>query len=135
MLLVLALLQLVLMLASIVLPIPNGVFMPIFLLGASTGRLFGEALQYAFGLTDSELPSAVMSVVGAASLTAGTTHTLSTALIALELTTQQSLLNPVLIGVLCAFGVSGLLSRSIYDQILVLKVERARGTHACMHVT
>ena len=97
------------MLASIVLPIPNGCFMPTFLIGASTGRLYGELIQNIFGYTPEEMPSAFFAVVGAAALTGGTTQTLSTALITLELTGQQRLLTPVLIGVIVSCGVSGLL--------------------------
>ena len=67
------------------------------------------------------LPAAVVSVVGAASLAAGTTQTLSTALIVLEMTREMSFLVPVLLAVIVSCCVSELLSYSIYDQILVLK--------------
>ena len=90
-------------------------------LPAPAGRLYGILLRRAFGYSQSALPDAVLAVVGSAALTAGTTQTLSTALIVLELTGQQRLLTPVLIGVIVSCGVSGLLSKSIYDQILVLK--------------
>ena len=61
--------------------------------------------------------TADFSVIGAAALTAGATQTLSTALITLELTNQQRLLTPVLLGVITSCGLSGLLSKSIYDQV------------------
>ena len=67
------------------------------------------------------LPPAVISVVGAAALAAGTTQTLSTALVCLEFTRQQLLLIPVLLAVVVSCAVSGMFSLSIYDQILVLK--------------
>ena len=106
---------------SINLPIPNGCFMPLFTLGAAFGRMYGRALRALLGYPLATLPDAVFAVVGAAALTAGTTQTLSTALVTIELTGQQELLNPVLIGTAIAFGVTGLVSKSIYDQILVLK--------------
>ena len=116
-----AVLTLVLMLLSITLPIPNGVFFPIFLLGATTGRLYAEVLHSYFHYDGNTLPAAVVSVVGAASLAAGTTQTLSTALIVLEMTREMSFLVPVLLAVIVSCCVSELLSYSIYDQILVLK--------------
>ena len=60
--------------------------------------------------------------MGAAALAAGTTQTLSTALVCLEFTRQQLLLIPVLLAVVVSCAVSGMFSLSIYDQILVLKV-------------
>ena len=59
--------------------------------------------------------------MGAAALAAGTTQTLSTALVCLEFTRQQLLLIPVLLAVVVSCAVSGMFSLSIYDQILVLK--------------
>ena len=55
--------------------------------------------QLAFGIDGNMLPPAVISVVGAAALAAGTTQTLSTALVCLEFTRQQLLLIPVLLAV------------------------------------
>lgn len=118
---VFAALELLLLISSIVLPIPNGCFFPIFVVGAASGRLYAEVAQLLLGYDLDELPAAVVSVVGAASLAAGTTQTLSTALICLEFTRQQQLLIPVLLAVVASCAVSGTLSNSIYDQILVLK--------------
>ena len=50
------------------------------------------------------------------SLIAGATNTLSTTMIVLEVTNQQSLLVPVLIGVISSIGVTNLLSYSVFDQ-------------------
>ena len=111
-------------LCSIVLPLPSGCFMPLFILGASTGRLYGSLLRSVFGYDSATLPDALMAIVGAGALAGGTTHTLSTALLTVELTDQQELITPVLIGVIVACGVSSLFSKSIYDQIMVLKVCR-----------
>ena len=79
------------------LPIPNGCFFPIFIVGAASGRLYAEVAHALIGYDSDQLPAAVVSVVGAAALAAGTTQTLSTALICLEFTRQQQLLIPVLL--------------------------------------
>eukprot|EP00966_Prymnesium_polylepis_P150182 3468993-Prymnesium_polylepis.1 len=64
----------VLMLASINLPIPNGCFMPIFVIGAIIGRLYGEIVHDVLGPSVAHLPTAYFSVIGAAALTAGATQ-------------------------------------------------------------
>ena len=70
-------------------------------------------------LSASFVPSAaVYAVVGAASLVAGVTRTISPAVIALELTKQIDLVVPCLIAVIIACGVSFHLSESFYDSIL-----------------
>lgn len=99
-----ATIETLLLLLSIVIPVPSGCFMPIFVLGAVTGRLYGALLRRSLGYDESALPDAVMAVVGSAALTAGTTATLSTALITIELTGQQELLHPVLLGVIVSCG-------------------------------
>ena len=71
--------ELLLLIASIVLPIPNGCFFPIFVIGAASGRFYAEIAQLVFGIDGDALPPAVVSVAGAAALAAGTTQTLSTA--------------------------------------------------------
>ena len=70
---------------------------PLLSSGAVVGRLYGEVVHLVggHGYSRDELPTAIFAVVGAAALTAGATQTLSTALITLELTNQQKLLNPV----------------------------------------
>ena len=45
MLLIFTLAELLCFLSSIVLPIPNGVFTPIFIIGAASGRLYAEIAQ------------------------------------------------------------------------------------------
>ena len=81
--------ELLLMLLSITMPIPSGVVMPLFTLGASFGRMYGVILRTLVGYSRDDLSDAVFAVVGASALTAGTTQTLSTALITIELTGQQ----------------------------------------------
>ena len=47
---------------------------------------------------------------------AGATNTLSTTVIVLEVTNQQDLLVPILLGVVASCGVTNLLSYSVFDQ-------------------
>ena len=68
---------------------------------------YAEVAQRLIGYDGDELPSAVVSVVGAAALAAGATQTLSTALICLEFTRQQQLLIPVLLAVIASCAASG----------------------------
>ena len=77
---------------------------------ASTGRAPGSATT---------IPGAY-AVVGAAAITSGATHTLSTAVIVFELTGQIQHLVPVLLATLIAYSVAGLFTVSIYDMLLAL---------------
>lgn len=99
---------------SISLPVACGLFIPLFVMGAAAGRLFGEAMR----LTWPAVMPGAYAVVGAAALTSGATQTVSTAVIVFELTGQTSHLLPVLLGTLVAYSVSGLFTISIYDLLL-----------------
>uniref|UniRef100_A0A673NM06 Uncharacterized protein n=1 Tax=Sinocyclocheilus rhinocerous TaxID=307959 RepID=A0A673NM06_9TELE len=63
----------------------------------------------------------VYAVVGAAALTAGVTHTISTGVIMMELTGQISYGLPILISVILANMVSQSLQLSIYDTVIRIK--------------
>mmetsp|Transcript_468 Transcript_468/g.452 ORF Transcript_468/g.452 Transcript_468/m.452 type:complete len:261 (-) Transcript_468:211-993(-) len=76
--------------------IPCGIFTPVFVVGATFGRLFGEIMHL---VVDSTLPAGY-SLVGAAAFTAGVTGTVSPAVIIFELTNQLSYMLPVLLAVL-----------------------------------
>ncbi|XP_051520929.1 chloride channel protein 2-like [Myxocyprinus asiaticus] len=112
---------------SITLPIPCGSFVPVFVIGAAFGRLVGEGLATWFpeGINSEEgvypiVPGAY-AVVGAAALTAGVTHTFSTAVIMMELTGQISYSLPILIAVILANMIAQSLQPSIYDSIIRIK--------------
>ncbi|XP_058600681.1 chloride channel protein 2c isoform X2 [Onychostoma macrolepis] len=112
---------------SITLPIPCGSFVPIFVIGAGFGRLIGEGLATLFpdgfnidGHTYNIVPGAY-AVIGAAALTAGVTHTISTGVIMMELTGQISYTLPILISVILANMVSQSLQPSIYDTVIRIK--------------
>eukprot|EP01119_Soliformovum_irregulare_P019855 TRINITY_DN6369_c3_g1_i2.p1 TRINITY_DN6369_c3_g1~~TRINITY_DN6369_c3_g1_i2.p1 ORF type:complete len:531 (+),score=121.88 TRINITY_DN6369_c3_g1_i2:209-1594(+) len=101
---------------SITLPIPAGLYTPVFLIGAASGRLVGEVIA-ALVPSWSVVPGAY-AVVGAAAFSAGVTRTLSTSVIVFELTGQLSHMLPVLISVLLATAVGNIFGPNVYDRLL-----------------
>ncbi|KAF1325805.1 Inositol polyphosphate 5-phosphatase, partial [Globisporangium splendens] len=94
--------------------VPSGIVTPVFAVGAAFGRLFGEMIVFFGG--GNELAGGY-AVVGAASLTAGVTGTISIAVIVFELTSQLSYMIPVLLCVLLGRAVAAFFSLDIYDTI------------------
>ncbi|GFW23134.1 chloride channel protein 2 [Trichonephila clavipes] len=85
------------------LPVPAGVFIPVFRIGAAFGRLVGECMAAWFpeGIRMGDnifkiLPGGY-AVVGAAALSGSATHTVSTSVIVFELTGQMSHILPVIV--------------------------------------
>ncbi|KAM5131783.1 chloride channel protein 1 [Mantella aurantiaca] len=108
-------------------PIPCGAFMPVFVLGASFGRIVGELMAFLFpngilfdGIVYKILPGGY-AVIGAAALTGAVTHTVSTAVICFELTGQISHILPMLFSVIMANVVAQNLQPSLYDSIIQTK--------------
>ena len=115
--------------------------MPVFVLGAGIGRLVGEIMRASFpegfaGGTEiisnytsascERIPSNFVvpggyAVVGAAALAGAVTHTISTSVIAFEITAQMHHILPVMLAVLLANLVCQNLSPSIYDSIIQIK--------------
>eukprot|EP01095_Lingulamoeba_sp_RSL-Kostka_P004541 TRINITY_DN15776_c0_g1_i1.p1 TRINITY_DN15776_c0_g1~~TRINITY_DN15776_c0_g1_i1.p1 ORF type:complete len:786 (+),score=233.63 TRINITY_DN15776_c0_g1_i1:46-2403(+) len=111
----------VLTVISLGLPIPCGLYTPVFMIGAAGGRLIGEILHAIFQNTSVNIVAGGYAVVGAAALSAGVTRTLSTAVIVFELTGQLQHLIPVLVAVVLATGIGNVFSRSSYDTLLEQK--------------
>uniref|UniRef100_A0AAQ4Q8B0 Chloride channel K n=1 Tax=Gasterosteus aculeatus aculeatus TaxID=481459 RepID=A0AAQ4Q8B0_GASAC len=110
------------------LPLPTGYFMPVFVYGAALGRLFGEGAAYvsSTALTSSQQWASVnpggYALAGAAAFSGAVTHTLSPALLALELTGQFSHALPVLLATLLANAVARSGHRpSFYDALSIGK--------------
>ncbi|GLD45751.1 chloride channel protein ClC-Ka [Lates japonicus] len=110
------------------LPVPSGYFMPVFVYGAALGRLLGEGVAYAFstGVTSDQQRAAVnpggYALAGAAALSGAVTHTLSPALLAIELTGQFSHSVPVLLATLLANALARSGHRpSFYDALSISK--------------
>ena len=112
---------------AITLPVPSGVFIPVFLIGAAFGRLVGECMAALFpdGIYSGDEIYRIVpggyAVVGAASLSGAVTHTISTSVIVFELTGQISHILPVMIAVLVSNAIAQWLQPSIYDSIILIK--------------
>lgn len=82
-------------------PIPCGMFMPQFVVGAAFGRLIGEIISTIFpnGIPGSDQPifPGVYAVVGAAALTGAITHSVSVAMICCEITGQLIYIIPLMV--------------------------------------
>ncbi|XP_023217752.1 chloride channel protein 2-like [Centruroides sculpturatus] len=109
------------------LPVPSGVFIPVFKMGAAFGRLIGEGMVILFpeGLhmagTQNNIIPGGYAVAGAAAFSGSVTHTISTSVIVFELTGQMSHILPVIISVLVSNAVAHSLQPSIYDSIIKMK--------------
>ncbi|XP_019657506.1 chloride channel protein ClC-Kb [Ailuropoda melanoleuca] len=108
-------------------PIPAGYFMPVFIFGAAIGRLIGEAIAFAFpegivagGVTNPIMPGGY-ALAGAAAFSGAVTHTISTALLAFELTGQIVHALPVLMAVLAANAIAQSCQPSFYDGTIIVK--------------
>lgn len=101
---------------SITLPIPYGIYIPLFAIGAAFGRSIGELFALAFPSEDI-LPRG-FAAIGAAALCGGATRTISSAVIILELTNDLNYFIPVLLAVAISCGIGNMLNHSIYDVFL-----------------
>ncbi|KAM3824251.1 chloride channel protein ClC-Ka isoform 1-T2 [Vipera latastei] len=120
-------------------PMPAGYFMPVFIYGAAIGRLVGEAVALLFpgGITAEGSPSPVIpgayALAGAAAFSGSVTHTLSTALLAFEMTGQIAHILPVLLAVLVANAIAQKFQPSFYDGTIIVKklpyLPRIRSRH------
>ncbi|XP_067951537.1 chloride channel protein 2-like isoform X2 [Watersipora subatra] len=109
---------------AITLPVPSGVFIPVFAIGAAFGRLIGETVWTIWpnGISIGyEVVPAGYAVVGAAALSGAVTHTISTSMIVFELTGQMSHILPAVLAVLIANAIANKLQPSIYDSIIQIK--------------
>uniref|UniRef100_A0A8B9WDM9 Chloride channel protein n=1 Tax=Bos mutus grunniens TaxID=30521 RepID=A0A8B9WDM9_BOSMU len=124
-------------------PMPAGYFMPIFIFGAAIGRLLGEALSVAFpegivagGVTNPIMPGGY-ALAGAAAFSGAVTHSISTALLAFELTGQIVHALPVLMAVLAANAIAQSCQPSFYDGTIIVKklpyLPRIRGRKISSH--
>nr|XP_004657672.2 chloride channel protein ClC-Ka isoform X1 [Jaculus jaculus]XP_045005219.1 chloride channel protein ClC-Ka isoform X1 [Jaculus jaculus] len=108
-------------------PMPAGYFMPIFIIGAAIGRLLGEALSVAFpeGIVSGGVVNPIMpggyALAGAAAFSGAVTQTISTALLAFELTGQIVHALPVLMAVLAANVISQNFQPSFYNGTIMAK--------------
>ncbi|XP_008120040.2 chloride channel protein ClC-Kb [Anolis carolinensis] len=120
-------------------PMPAGYFMPVFIYGAAIGRLVGEVVAVLFpqgivseGLVSPVTPGAY-ALAGAAAFSGAVTHSLSTALLAFEMTGQISHILPVILAVLVANAITQKFQPSFYDGTIIVKklpyLPRIRSRH------
>ncbi|XP_034937991.1 chloride channel protein 2 isoform X2 [Chelonus insularis] len=108
-------------------PVPSGIFIPVFKIGAALGRAVGEAMALWFpngvrygGIITPITPGGY-ATVGAAAFSAGVTHTISVSVIIFEMTGQITHIVPIMIAVLISNAIAALLQPSIYDSIILIK--------------
>lgn len=108
-------------------PVPSGIFIPVFKIGAGFGRLIGELMHlwFPFGVRYGGHISPVIpggyAVVGAAAFSGAVTHTVSVGVIVFEMTGQITHIVPVMIAVLISNAIAALLQPSMYDSIILIK--------------
>ncbi|XP_075258339.1 chloride channel protein ClC-Kb-like [Convolutriloba macropyga] len=108
---------------AVTMPIPNGIFVPSFLMGAAFGRMVGEFFHYWFpqGIGGVDIRPGCYALVGSAAMSGSVTRTISTSVIVFELTGQIAHSLPVLIAVILANMVAQCLQPSMYDSIIQMK--------------
>ncbi|XP_073173093.1 chloride channel protein ClC-Kb isoform X2 [Lepidochelys kempii] len=120
-------------------PMPAGYFMPLFVYGAAIGRLVGEVVAFLFphgiqsdGVVNTITPGGY-ALAGAAAFSGSVTHTLSTALLAFEVTGQIAHILPVILAVLVANAIAQKFQPSFYDGTIIVKklpyLPRIRSRH------
>lgn len=103
-------------------PVPAGIFMPVFLIGGILGRWVGVLLELMFASSsDVMIHVPGYALVGATAFAAGITHTISVAVIAVELTGDLKMLLPCLIAAVVAAGITKSKGLSVYDQGMLNK--------------
>ena len=107
-------LKLVFTAMSISLPVPAGLFTPVFVTGGAVGRLFGELVHH-FSATVTTLVPWEFALIGATAMVSGVTRTISTAVIVLEMTGHHELALPMGIAVIAAYFTCNAFVVNIFD--------------------
>ncbi|CAH1972133.1 unnamed protein product [Acanthoscelides obtectus] len=108
-------------------PVPSGIFIPVFKIGASFGRIVGECMHLWFpygmryGGNIAKIIPGGYATVGAAAFSGAVTHTISVSVIVFEMTGQITHIIPIMIAVLLSNAIASLLAPSIYDSIILIK--------------
>lgn len=111
------------------LPIPGGVIVPSFKIGAGFGRFYGEIMAWLFpeGLmprfnrTEYPILAGTYALVGSAAFAGANTGAMSSAVIAFEMTGQLTHLLPVIVATLVATITARYFGPAIYDSLIILK--------------
>merc|ERR1719436_851131 len=101
------------------LPVPMGSFIPCLLIGAISGRLFGELLDLS-GAGASH--AGTYAIVGSAAMLGGFTHmTLAIVVLLVEATRDLGLIPPLMLSIFVAHLVSKWMNPHAYDEHLIHK--------------
>ena len=116
---------------SVTLPLPVGLFTPVFLIGGTFGRLYGETLLYLGPVFSPHVAASTaaaagqnafhpweFALIGAAAFSAGVTRAISTAVIILELSGEHHLRTPCGVAVITAYYVGNRFTKSVYDCLM-----------------
>lgn len=111
------------------LPVPSGVLVPTFKIGAAFGRIVGESMNIwfpaGFHYEDLAFKHNIVpggyATVGAAAFAGAVTHTISISIIVFEMTGQITHAIPMLISVLISNAIAALLQPSFFDSIIMIK--------------
>uniref|UniRef100_A0A672YRB7 Chloride channel K n=1 Tax=Sphaeramia orbicularis TaxID=375764 RepID=A0A672YRB7_9TELE len=126
-LVVFLLMKLWMLVLTCTLPVPAGYFMPVFIYGAAMGRFLGEGLVSVLSTVTSgqqwdSINPGGYALAGAAAFSGAVTHTLSPALLTLELTGQVTHAAPIFLATLLANAVARSRHRlSFYDALSISK--------------
>lgn len=102
---------------SVTLPLPVGLFTPVFITGGAIGRVFGEAIHLYFPAITALEPWE-FAVVGSAAFSAGVTRVVSTAVILFELVGEPHLRLPLSVAILVAYFIANRFCKNIYDALI-----------------
>ena len=110
------------------LPVPTGVLIPAFKIGAAFGRIVGEGMNVwfpsGFSYEDHSFRHHIVAggyaTVGAASFTGAVTHTISISVIVFEMTGQITHIIPILISVLISNAIGKITQNVALDFFLIL---------------
>jgi chloride channel 2 len=100
---------------AVTLPLPVGLFTPVFICGGVLGRILGEIIV-PLGITSFQPWE--FAIIGAAAFSTGVTRAISTALIVYELSGEPNLRLPLSIAILCSYFIGNRFTNGIYDVII-----------------
>ena len=108
---------------TVSLPIPGGIYVPLLVMGAGFGRIYGEMVAFLFQngyFEGSSITPGGYALVGAVAMTASATQAFSTVFIVLEVAGSGVYL-PSLMAALIAVRISRSLYYSAYDSVIKLR--------------
>lgn len=104
---------------SVTLPLPVGLFTPVFMTGSVLGRIIGETISgWRVFIEFANYSPSDYSILAAAAFSTGVTRAISTAVIVYELSGEPHLRLPLSIVILTAYFVGNRFSKNIYDALI-----------------